>query len=175
MNTQNMDVRDQDWRNKKRKRVSGKFCVAGGPSQTSCNNSKTEGVSLHLCPSNKAFCDSWTCFILGHRANWQPTKSSVFCSAHFHSSWFEQQLDLNLDETDDTLHFKLRRWLKKDAVQTIDCAAVIPDGKSKAVSEREHRMVGINNNDWKFHITVNLYMYKVPRTLKNFSRDYLQC
>lgn len=144
-----MDVRDvQDRRNKKRKRVSGKFCVAGGPNQTSCNNnSKTEGVSLHLFPSNKAFRDRWTRFIQRHRANWQPTKSSVLCSEHFHSSCFEQRLDLNLDETDDTSKFKSRRWLKKDAVPTIDCAAIIPDGKIKAVSERERRMVGISNSD----------------------------
>jgi hypothetical protein len=31
--------------------------------------------------------------------DWQPTKSSVLCSAHFHPSCFEQRLHLNLRET----------------------------------------------------------------------------
>ena len=40
---------------KPKKRISGKYCVAGGPGNVSCtNNSRTEGVSMHMFPRKDA-------------------------------------------------------------------------------------------------------------------------
>ena len=92
----------------------------------SCNNNlETKGISLHIFTRNKVFYNQWICFVQRHRANWQPSKTSVLCSAHFESACFEQRVDLNLKETEDTSLFKSRRWLKKDAVASIDCPAVV--------------------------------------------------
>ena len=67
---------------KPKKRISGKYCVAGGPGNVSCtNNSKTEGVSMHMFPREDAIRDKWVRFVRRHRADWQPSKTSVngFC------------------------------------------------------------------------------------------------
>ena len=131
---------------KRKKRVSGKFCVAGGPQNVSCNNnSKTEGISLHKFPRNKICYNQWTRFVQRHRANWQPSKTSVLCSAYFELSCFEQRTDLNLKETEDTSSFESRRWLKKDAVPSIDCAAVVHDN-NVGMSSRERRIVSLYSN-----------------------------
>lgn len=140
-----MECEDSAQIQTRKKRVSGKFCVAGGPQNVSCNNnSKIEGISFHGFPRNKIFSDQWTRFVQRHRANWKPSKTSVLCSAHFQSSCFEQRADLNLGETENTSLFKSRRWLKKDAVPIIDCAAVVHDN-NVAMSSRERRVVSILN------------------------------
>lgn len=127
---------------KRKKRYSGKFCVAGGPRSVSCNNnSKTQGVSLHLFPRDKVIYNQWIRFVQRHRANWQPSKTSVLCSVHFQSSCFEQRADLNLKDTADTSLFRSRRWLKKDATPTIDCAAVVQENVDTSALERSRRKV----------------------------------
>ena len=76
---------------KPNKRISGKYCVAGGPGNISCtNNSKTEGVSIHIIPREDAIGDEWVCFVRRHRGDWQPSKISVLCSGHFDASDFTQ-------------------------------------------------------------------------------------
>ena len=66
---------------KPNKRISGKYCVAGGPGNISCtNNSKTEGVSIHILPREDAIRDEWVRFVRRHRGDWQPSKISVLCS-----------------------------------------------------------------------------------------------
>ena len=123
-----------------KKRVSGKFCVAGGSQNVSCNNnSKTEGISMHTFPKNKARRDQWTRFVRRHRSNWQPSTTSVLCSAHFQPSCFEQRPDLNLVETEKFSSFRSRRWLTKDAVPTIDCAGLVDNDVE--ISSRKRRMV----------------------------------
>ena len=72
-------------------RISGKYCVAGGPGNISCtNNSKTEGVSNDMIPREDAIRDEWVRFVRRHRADWQPSKTSVLCSVRFDASDFEQ-------------------------------------------------------------------------------------
>ena len=70
------------------------------------NNSKTEGISLHMFPRDDAIREKWIRFVQRHRAKWQPSKTSVLCSVHFDSSSFEQRADLNLGETSS---FRSRR------------------------------------------------------------------
>ena len=62
------------------------------------NNSKTEGISLHMFPRDDAIREKWIRFVQRHRAKWQPSKTSVLCSVHFDSSSFEQRADLNLGD-----------------------------------------------------------------------------
>ena len=58
-------------------RSSGRYCVAGGPGNVSCtNNSKTEGVSIHIFPREDAIRDKLVRFVQRHRADWQPSKTS---------------------------------------------------------------------------------------------------
>ena len=129
----------------RKKRVSGKFCVAGGPKSVSCNNnSKTKGISMHKFPQNKDIREQWTRFVQRHRPEWKPTETSVLCSAHFLPSCFEQRVDLHLGETENTSLYKSRRWLTRDAVPTIDCARVVNSNDNDiALSSRERRMVSI--------------------------------
>ena len=75
---------------KLKNRISGKHSVAGGPGGVSCtNNSKTEGrrIDAHVSSGIR---DKWVRFVRRHRADWQPSKTSVPCSVHFNASDFEQ-------------------------------------------------------------------------------------
>ena len=125
---------DVDEAKKQRKRSSGKYCVAGGPGNVSCrNNSKTEGIAMHMFPQEDVIRDKWVRFVRRHRADWQPSKSSVFCSVHFDTSEFEQWPDLNLGDGS----FRTKRWLKKNAVPTKDCVEL----QEIVVTPRERRKV----------------------------------
>ena len=122
---------------KPKKKSLGKYCVAGGPGNVSCiNNSRTEGISMHLFPRDDVTRQKWVRFVRRHRANWQPSKASVLCSVHFELSDFEQRLDLNLG---DGSSFRTMRWLKKGAVPTKDCVKQ----QENALSSREQRMVSV--------------------------------
>ena len=90
----------------------GKYCVTGGPGNVSCtNNSRTEGISMHLFPRDDVTRQKWVRFVRRHRANWQPSKTSVLCSVHFELSDFEQRLDLNLGEGSS---FQTKRCMVKE-------------------------------------------------------------
>ena len=120
---------------KPKKRISGKYCVAGGPGNVSCtNNCKTEGISMHMFPREDAIRDKWVRFVRRHRADWQPSKTSVLCSVHFDASDFEQRLGLDLGEAES---FKTKRWLKKNAVPTKDCV----EQQENVVTPHERRKV----------------------------------
>lgn len=59
----------------------GRYCVAGGPNKTSCKNlSYTEGVSMHYFPSADDIRQKWTTFVLRHRKDFVPSKTSTLCS-----------------------------------------------------------------------------------------------
>jgi len=120
---------------KPKKRISGECCVVGGPGKVSCtNNSKTEGVSMHMFPLEDAIRDKWVRFARRHRADWQPSKTCVLCSVHFDASDFEQGLGLNLEEAES---FKTKRCLKKHAVPTKDFV----EQQENVVTPRERRKV----------------------------------
>ena len=127
---------------KKGKRESlGKYCVTGLPGDVSCtNNSKTGGgISMHNFPSSESYREKWIRFVQRHRVKWLPSKSSALCSAHFEPSCFEQRLDLSLGEG----NFRTKRYLRKDAIPTIDCVETVLNKSSAAKTERERRTVRI--------------------------------
>ena len=79
----------------RKRRVSGKFCVAGGPGNISCNNtSLTEGISMHTFPSNDIVKRKWTKFVRKHRPEFKPSQTSVLCSVHFDKDCFTRRFDL---------------------------------------------------------------------------------
>ena len=84
---------------------------------------------MHLFPRDDVTRQKWVRFVRRHRANWQPSKTSVL-------SDFEQRLDLNLGEGSS---FQTKRWLKKDAVPTKDCVKQ----QENALSSREQGMVSV--------------------------------
>ena len=89
----------------------------------SCNNnSKTEGISLHIFPRNKFFLQPMD--LLRSATSRELETIKDICTL-FGTFRVGQRADLNLKETEDTSLFKSRRWLKKDAVPSIDCAAVV--------------------------------------------------
>lgn len=128
----------------------GKSCVAGGPGNVSyTNNSRTEGISMHMFPRDDVTREKWVCFVWRHRAKWQPSKTSVLCSVHFELSDFEQRLNLNLGEGSS---FQTKWWLKKDAVPTKDCL----QQQENALTSREQRMVSVClQKVWKFALCLD--------------------
>ena len=117
----------------RKKRKSGKFCVAGGPGLVSCKNTTyTEGVSMHLFPKDLALRSQWERFVRRHRPNFKATNVSVLCSVHFERSCFQRALNFK-----DT---KQRRSLNKHAVPTIDLVLPSPLQEQEQ-SKRERRQV----------------------------------
>ncbi|XP_044166242.1 uncharacterized protein LOC122950261 [Acropora millepora] len=96
---------------------------------------------MHLFPHDDVTRQKWVRFVRRHRANWQPSKTSVLCSVYFELSDFEQRLDLNLGEGSS---FQTKRWLKKDAVPTKDCIK----HQENALSSREQRMIIRHASKW---------------------------
>lgn len=94
------------------------------------NNTYTEGISMHMFPNDEIIRGKWERFVRKHRANFIATKSSVLCSDHFEPSCYERVLNLEEEQQ--------RRYLKKDAVPTIDVVQYSP---SPEPSERERRQV----------------------------------
>lgn len=121
-----------------KKRVCGKYCVAGGPGQVSCTNSSlTPGISMHLFPADVGLRRQWTKFVQKHRPGFKPTKTSVLCSNHFTSDCFTRRLDLCTDENVST-----SRRLEKGSVPTINAsyesnnAIIKTDRERRKVSEK---------------------------------------
>ena len=133
----NRKMADSCTRTRKR---GGRYCVAGGPNNVRCTNtSYTEGVSMHVFPKNEEIRKKWTKFVQRHRANFIPSSTSALCSAHFEVACYERNISLNFGEQTPTGK-ALKRYLKKDATPTIDCAV---SAGYKEVSAREKRQVRI--------------------------------
>ena len=79
----------------RKRKVSEKFCVAGGPGSISCNNtSLTEGISMHSFPCDDTVKRKWTQFVRKHRPGFKPSEWSVLCSVHFSKDCFTRRTDL---------------------------------------------------------------------------------
>ena len=121
------------------KKRGGKFCIAGGPNNVSCTNtSYTKGISMHIFPKNEELRKKWVQFVKKHRVDEFNPATSSLCSAHFAMDAYERNysIDLDIDPTN-----KLRRFLKRDAIPTIDCAI---QPKEQGISLREKRIVSKN-------------------------------
>jgi hypothetical protein len=109
----------------RKKRVSGKFCVAGGPGNISCNNtSLTKDISMHTFPSDDILKRKWTQFVQKHRPGFKPSQTSVLCSVHFDKHCFTRRLDL-LDPENVSVEISKSTRLVKGSVPTIDTARQI--------------------------------------------------
>ena len=108
---------------------------------------------MHKFPQNKDIREQWTRFVQRRRPEWKPTETSVLCLAHFLPSCFEQRVDLHLGQTENTSLYKSPRWLRRDAVPTIDCARVVNDNDI-VLSSCERRMVSIA---FKLMICIKIY------------------
>lgn len=116
------------------RRVSGKYCVAGGPGLLSCtNSSQTPGVSMRLFPSNEVTRRKWTKFVQKHRPGFKPTKTSVLCSIHFAPDSLARKIDFKDQPS-------VRR-LEKGAFPTIFVA--VKKGEDASITERERRTVSL--------------------------------
>lgn len=119
-----------------KKRVNGKFCVAGIDSKRSCtNNSNTPGVSMHMFPKNPVIRQKWIKFVQKRRVDFKaPTAYSALCSAHFKDECFTRPPSLEVLVVGE----KLKRVLVPGAVPTNDCTA---KNDKEGPSERENRQV----------------------------------
>ena len=115
----------------------GKYCVAGGPNKVSCQNtSYSPGLSMHYFPSDQTLRLKWTRFVQRHRANFQPTKTSVLCSAHFEESCFTKKLSL----VEPDIGKGSKRVLNKGAFPTRD--TIVPEAAAtQELSSRGKRQV----------------------------------
>ena len=117
----------------------GRRCVAGGPNLVSCANSQhTEGISMHLFPKEETDPQrrrKWVNFVHKHRPSFQATKTSVLCSAHFEDSCFNMNFML-------AKSLNIKRFLKDDAVPTIDVAGIVPPVEEQ-LTDRNRRKVSI--------------------------------
>ncbi len=123
--------------NRRKASRGGKRCVAGGPNLVSCaNDSKTEGISMHLFPNEETDAqrrNKWVKFVHKHRPGFHATATSCLCSAHFEDSCYDMNLEL-------AKSLNIKRRLKEDAVPTIDVAGIIPPAEQQ-MTERKRRQV----------------------------------
>ena len=73
------------------------YCVAGGPSTYSFNNTNfVEGITMHKFPKDEELRKKWLKFVHTHRPNFEPKERSCLCSSHFEPSCFERKIDLEM-------------------------------------------------------------------------------
>ena len=120
----------------------GKYCVAGGPNQATCTNSRhTDGISIHTLPDEEKAPErrkKWVRFVRKHRPHFTPSRSQVLCSAHFEQSSFTMNVSVSI-----SLGMK-RRKSTETAVPTVDVAGIdVPSSPSteELIWERKRRQV----------------------------------
>lgn len=125
----------------RKRRVSGKFCVAGGKGNISCNNtSLTQGISMHGFPSDNILKRKWTQFVRKHRPGFKPSETSVMCSVHFDKDCFSRRLDLFEPEKVSVEISKSIRLIK-GSVPTIDTARQMQKQDTQDLMFRDRRMI----------------------------------
>ena len=94
------------------RRLTGKWCVAGGPNGVSCGNCQ---YSPNRIKDHKRHMQ-WVHFVRRHRLNWSPMSDHVvLCSIHFEDCNFTVKRDIA-----PTLGITLA--LKPDDIPSIDAA-----------------------------------------------------
>lgn len=128
----------------KKRRVSGKFCVAGGPGNVSCtSNSLTPGISMHLFPKDEVIRQKWTQFVQKHRPHdfKKPTIYSALCSVHFTAESFERRTDLLRPENPNKKTLSVSCRLVKGAIPTVDTANT---AKTTTLSRRDKKQLSLS-------------------------------
>ncbi|KAK3732006.1 hypothetical protein QZH41_016879 [Actinostola sp. cb2023] len=125
----------------RKRRISGKFCVAGGPGNVSCtNNSLVPGISMHTFPLDEVVRRKWTKFVQKHQSTFKPSRTSVLCSVHFSQECFTRRLDLLGTESQaGSFDVSSSRRLNKGTIPTID-TAITPSATSE-LSRRDKRKI----------------------------------
>ena len=132
-----MHVR-QNMAEKKKKRLPGKSCAAGGPGLVSCTNTNaTPGVSMHQFPSDEATRRQWVKFVHKHRPDFKPTNSSYLCSVHFAPECFTRRIDL----LDPDKVLSGSHHIYKGSIPTNDVALKPADQPD--TTDRDRRMVSV--------------------------------
>ena len=132
-----------DQRKKKERRISGKYCVAGGPNQASCKNSSlSPGISMHYFPNDETLRQKWTRFVRRHRADFKPSKTSTLCSAHFEDQSFNTQ-SASIFTPEE---IKIKRTLVKGSIPTVD---TVEQRSTEELSARKRRQVSLSLSCWE--------------------------
>ena len=109
----------------------GKYCVAGGPNQATCTNSRhTDGISIHTLPDEEKAPErrkKWVRFVRKHRPHFTPSRSSVLCSAHFEESSFTMNVSVSTS-------LGMKRKLTETAVPTVDVAGIVVPSIEELIS-----------------------------------------
>ena len=109
----------------------GKYCVAGGPNQATCTNSRhTDGISIHTLPDEEKAPErrkKWVRFVRTHRPHFTPSRSSVLCSAHFEESSFTMNVSVSSS-------LGMKRKLTETAVPTVDVAGIVVPSIEELIS-----------------------------------------
>ena len=116
----------------------GKYCVAGGPNQATCTNSRhTDGISIHTLPDEEKAPErrkKWVRFVRKHRPHFTPSRSQVLCSAHFEQSSFTMNVSVSIS-------LGMKRKLTETAVLTVDVAGIVVPSTEELIWERKRRQV----------------------------------
>ena len=128
-------------REKKKKR-DGRYCCAGGPNLTSCqNNTHTDGISMHQFPKDPTIRRKWVKFVQRHRADFDESRVTNYTSnytAHFEEDCFARKISLDLGEASN-----MYRFLTRGSVPTRD--SVIPQSSEVlTITERRKRQVSVS-------------------------------
>ena len=121
------------------KRQRGRYCVAGAPSQQSCQNrSFTPGIRMYKFPKDPVVRGKWVQFVRRHRHDFKDPTSAYtsLCSAHFEESCYEKNLAVL--SSMEAQGLKMNWCLKRDAVPTRD--TIVPPAPEE-LSDRRKRQV----------------------------------
>ena len=106
-------------------------------------NDMANGISLHRIPywnderpEAKKRRRQWIAFVSRKRAKWNPSKSSVICSAHFTPDDFVRKIP-----TVEGTSLKFEARLKRDEIGISAVPSVYPVLKETPTSDRERRQV----------------------------------
>lgn len=139
------EIREKSWIARDyRSKMPGR-CVVGGCSNTA---SLEKGIGLHVIPffgdtrpEAKKRRKQWVDFVKLKRAKWEPSKSSVICSAHFHPTDFERRFH---SLPGQSLQFPR---LHKDEIGVWVYPTVQVGSTQQSQTERSKRKVRIFHND----------------------------
>ena len=122
-----------------KKRRGGRYCVAGGPGNTSCmNTSYSPAIKMHQFPKNPIVRHKWIKFVQKHRPSFKnPSKYASLCSAHFEESCYLRPLVL-----EDSTGVSWRRNFIHGSIPTRDSLNL---ASPKKLSARKKRQVGRPN------------------------------
>ncbi len=119
-----------------KKRRGGRYCIAGGPVNTSCmNTSYSPAIKMHQFPKNPDVRHKWIKFVQKHRPSFKnPSKHASLCSAHFEESCYHRPLVL-----ENSTGVSWRRNFIQGSIPTRDSLNLASPKKLSARKKRQVR------------------------------------